>query len=803
MIRVGSSDSASSRPPRGHESAPSAVSGRGYLTIALVACTVLMYQVAITRVLSVVLWYHFAFLSISLAMLGVGVPGVWYSLRRPGERSLGRVLVAAAVAVPASIVAIIKLGGMLPRGFGTVDGLASLFPAGVLLIVIVVLVPLVCMGAAVCLLLIAASGRDIGRMYGADLLGATAGALLVVPLLHLVPTPLLIAASGLLPLLGAVLVRGVRPAAVGAVLVLVVGSIAWGTPYRLSYSKVYWEESDAILVERWTPTARLTVFPAPFFADRPEMGFGWGMGSKYVPRPIRQLWLEQDGAAGTPISELRSSPAELEHLDFDVTSVGYQLRPPQRACVIGAGGGRDVLTALRAGAREVDAVELNPAIIDIVSNTFGEFSGDVYHLPGVEAYAEEGRSFLTRSEGGYDALQISLIDSWSATTAGAFALSENYLYTREAFRLYWERLSDDGLLSVSRWFRGERQLEGARLVLLAQATLADLGVADPGRHIAIVEADALMTLLVSRRPFDDAELARLDEIAHERGFVRHWPLHPGTPPMSLLVGVLQAGSDVIEKHGLDISPPEDDRPFFFQTVPLLGDVDPMVVQLSSPNEHSVLILRWLLGLLSVLTVLLFFLPFVLSRRLDRRAEFWRGSGYFLAIGLAFMLVEAGWIQRFILYLGHPSYATTVVIATILLGAGAGSIVAARTSIAAIQRYAPVLPVVLAGVNLALGPLFHATLGASFVLRILISIVLLVPTGFLMGFAFPSGMIRFGDGNKAWFWALNGAASVVATVFSLALAMGVGFPNVIFLGVGVYLVAALLLRGQGGQASSPV
>ena len=181
-----------------------------------------------------------------------------------------------------------------------------------------------------------------------------------------------------------------------------------------------------------------------------------------------------------------------------MTSVVYQLDAADRVCVIGAGGGRDVLTALASGARSVDAVELNPGIIDLVSRRFGEFSGDPYHLPGVHAVASEGRSFLTRSRGGYDVIQISLIDSWAATSAGAYTLSENYLYTQEAYRLYWNRLSEHGVISTTRWLT---QLEGVRLAHMLRGALGDEGVDAPQQHVAMVSAGRAVTVLASRVPF--------------------------------------------------------------------------------------------------------------------------------------------------------------------------------------------------------------------------------------------------------------------------------------------------------------
>ncbi len=772
--------------------------------MALVAGTVLLYEVAITRVLSVILWYHFAFLSIALAMLGLGLPGVWFALRPPRAGTLRTALLTAGVAVPASIIALFKLGYFTPAIGGLFPSLGNLLQTTLLLALACVFVPFLALGAAVCILLLQAPGRAIGRMYGADLLGATLAAFAVVPLMRYIPTPLLIAGAGVLPLCAAALVCRPRPRSALVIVAAVAACMAWGEPFQLRYGKQYREPKD-LLYERWTPTARLTVFPNIFFLDDKETGFVWGMGTNFdfAGAKIEQLWLEQDGSAGTPITKHATDPDALEYLFYDVTSVGYQAGAPARACIIGAGGGRDILTALRAGVTAVDAVELNPHIIDAVSGPFGEFSGDIYHRPGVTGIAREGRSFLTYAAGDYDVIQISLIDSWAATAAGAYALSENYLYTVEAMRLYWSRLSADGLVSITRWTRGPRQLESTRIALMAAHALDLEGLAAPLDHVAVVQASAMGTVLVARHSWTGERLARLRAVCAERGFTLHWPAGDADDLAApLVVRTLRGGTAALHASGFEIAPPTDDKPFFFQNVPIFGRTQWLESDALSTNDHAAVLLRLLLSIMTVVTVALFFSPFLLARRLERHPGFWRGSGYFACIGLAFMLAEAPWVQRFILYLGHPSYATTVVIATLLLGAGLGSITAARVPVAVVKRFGFLLPLAVAGLTLAFAPLFTATLGLPFPARVALTALALGPVGFLMGFAFPVGMVQFGDGNKAWYWALNGAASVLATVFSLALAMTVGFTRVSLLGAALYVAAWLLLPTRAYEAAAP-
>jgi hypothetical protein len=761
------------------------------LAIALVSSAILLLEITFTRILSVVLWYHFAFLSVSLAMLGLGLPGVWFALKPPGERALTVSLLAGAAAIPLGLLAILHLGPLLPWVPGTVTRPADLAGTRVILAVVCVLLPMLALGSAVVLLLLRARGHAFARTYAADLAGASVGAAVAIPLMHLLPTPALVALAGFLPLFALAVLRGPRSKAVWGLGAALCALLVWNQPLHLRYNKTYHE--DGLLLEKWTPTARISVFSNVFWRRKPQTAFGWGMGTQFQPYPIQQLWMEQDGSAGTPVTKIDRPLTAFPHLMYDVTSVGYQWRPPETVCVIGAGGGRDVLTALASGARSVDAVELNGAIVGLLRGRFRVYCGNLYERPDVHVHVGEGRAYLTRARQRWDLIQLSLIDSFSATATGAFALSENNLYTVEAMRLYLRRLTPKGVLSVSRWSRLATGLEAPRLVLLVERALLQEGVADPLQHLAVVEGGALATVLVSPSPITPGDLATLDTLCVDKGFVRHWPRTASTPENSLIAQVLESGPDRYAKMGFDLSPPTDDRPFFFQLVHVLGRVDPGLARSLSVNDGAVVLLRWLMMLVGGLAVLLFFLPFAWAGRLPKDPGFWRGSGYFAAIGLAFILVETAFIQRFILYLGHPSHATTVVLTAMLLGAGGGSFSALRVRPGWVDRWGFLLPVWVGFLGWFLPGFFAASIGWSFAARVAATLVLLLPVAFLMGFAFPVGMACFGDASKAWFWALNGVNGVLAGVLSLALAMQIGFDGVLFAGMGGYLLAWVLWR----------
>jgi hypothetical protein len=247
--------------------------------------------------------------------------------------------------------------------------------------------------------------------------------------------------------------------------------------------------------------------------------------------------------------------------------------------------------------------------------------------------------------------------------------------------------------------------------------------------------------------------------------------------------------------GLDLSAPTDDRPFFFHTLPVFKPVDTELANHYGINGSAVHVLQVLMLALTALTLLLFFLPFTLTRWLRRPEGFWRGSSFFGCIGVGFMLIEVPWVQRFILFLEHPSHATTIVLACLLLGAGIGSLWSSRLEVRALQRYGVALPIAVAALNVVLPSLFEAALAWPFFVRVVVASLVLTPMGVPMGLFFPLGMRRFAEENKAWFWAVNGAFGVLASVLSLALAMQLGFGNVTWIGVATYLAAWLLLQGE--------
>jgi hypothetical protein len=440
-------------------------------------------------------------------------------------------------------------------------------------------------------------------------------------------------------------------------------------------------------------------------------------------------------------------------------------------------------------------VELNSHTVKIVSEIYGEFSGDIYHRPGVHAFASEGRSHLTHSSKRYDLIQISLTDSWAASAAGAFTLGENSLYTVEAFRLYLDRLSESGMISTSRWLS-----ELPRLLTLARAALLTEGVAEPERHMALFSAEGLGTLLLSKTPFSADDFARQEEVLLQRGFERLYPLR-GTP--TLASKIIEGHTADLRAAGLNMAPPTDDSPYFFQVVSPFTNPEKVKEKLpgligSELNFGSVLVLRQTLFAVLALALLFFVLPFGFARARPSSAplgNLLRGCSYFAAIGTGFMLLENMLVQHSVLYLGHPSYAVSVVIAALLLGMGVGAGGSARIGVDGLIRGGWLAPVSVLALVYVLPQVFASTLGSPLAIRVGISCLFLVPLGAILGLFFPLGMLRFGDAGKPWFWAINGVFGVVAGVLSLVISMQWGFSVVGQISVAAYLLAWVLLLSR--------
>ncbi|HUT73923.1 MAG TPA: hypothetical protein VM221_03695, partial [Armatimonadota bacterium] len=568
-------------------------------------------------------------------------------------------------------------------------------------------------------------------------------------------------------------------------------------------------EEVSLVYERWNPISRLAVLleQRGSWGGRP---FGWGLSPAYDgPAPDRGMYINIDANAATPLVRFDGDPSRLDYLRYDVTAVAYYLKQRGRVFVIGPGGGRDVLTALNFGQVKVDAVEINPTIVDIVERVFADFTGRPYQYPGVSLTVGDARSYIARSSQRYDIIQSSLTDTWAATAGGGFVLTENLLYTREAFRDYYQHLTPDGILSISHWYRYPMPDEILRLATLARVALEAEGVKRPADHVAVVLMPRVMfgpmgvaTFMMKRSPFAPQELSTLRAVSARMGFELVYA--PGGGKEELFERLL-ATPDLqgfLASLPADMSPVTDDRPFFFLLTSRKDlSYTSLLQHLSQWNTNPISLLVSLLVLLGAAVVLFILGPLYTLRRPALRAH--RREAifllYFLCLGLAYIMIELALMQRFVLFLGHPTYSLSVMLSTLLIASGLGSLLTNRVAEPrTASRLVLLLGLLCVSVlvyRLVLPSVLAHFLAASKGARVCLSVVFLAPLGLLMGMPFPLGIRVVRDRAQAmipWFWGVNGAASVLGSVLAVTLAVFFGFSVALMVGLGAYAAALVVL-----------
>jgi hypothetical protein len=802
-----------------------------YIGIFCVALATLMYEILLTRIFSVTMLYHFAFVALSVAMFGLTAGALIVYLAPqlfPREKYFDRL---AAVAVAFPIVMVLSFLTELSLPFRFHPSVVGVYAIGFLYVVVAV--PFVISGIAICLVLTGFPTR-VSALYAADLAGAAVGCLLLIVVLGWTdgPTAVLWVASvasvgGLAFALDASSrrLRGLAGAALAILLFCAIGHTALLKAerpiFRILYSKGVVEPPP--LYERWNSHSRVRVLGDP---SRETPAQGWGFSPTLPPTRLRQLHLDIDAWAGTAMTGFNGDLRRLEHLKYDVTNIAYYLRSGHDALVIGAGGGRDVLSALAFGARTVTAVDINKDIIATVNGRFGDFTGHLDRDPRIHFVNDEARSFVARSPNRFGSIQISLIDTWAATAAGAFVLGENSLYTLDAWTTFLGHLTDDGVLTVSRWYFLGRPVELYRTTTIAVEALRRLGVADPRRHIAIVRTmqpsaaagvdspDGVGTILVCRRPFTDAELDTLERETARLKFDIPFSPREATDQTYTRLSQVDGRAEFLATYPVNISAPTDDSPFFFNMLRLRDISRTELLDYGNSLSHNmvaVATLGVLLLTVTVLTGVCILWPLWMTR--DRVSLTGAGPllAFFVSIGLGFMLIETSQMQRLIIVLGHPTYGLSVVLFALLISSGLGSYLTRGVTSASAHRAGRLrlsaLIVVLTVFGVMTPIVARWSEPMTTPVRIAAAVLLLFPAGLFMGMAFPLGMTLAFTRARAltpWLWGLNGAASVLASVLAVCIALTWSISTAFWTGVACYVVAlASFVRAARGVPNVPV
>ncbi|HOU15798.1 MAG TPA: hypothetical protein PKZ84_22060 [Anaerolineae bacterium] len=789
---------------------PSAPGSLGSL-FCLSAAT-LMYEINLTRLFSVAQFYHFAFMIISLALLGFGASGTWLALSpRMGRQQPQRALAGLALAYGiASVAAYLLINGLPFDSFSIAWDRRQ---AVILVIQYVALsIPFFCSGAALSLLFVA-HPRAVGRLYATNLAGSALGCVLALVAPGWVGGEGVVWLSGIgggIAALGFSLPKRDNVARVGnsrygwAAGLLIVGCAAILivrpaalelrlSPYKnLSYALQF--PGAQVISQRWNGFSRVDVVASDGVRSLP------GLSYRYMDALPPQHGLLVDGDDLNPILALpaATTPADLAFTGYLPTALAYQLRPEAHALVVEPRGGLEIWVALAQGARHVTAVEANPLIVAAAE--------DIYHAPRVTPILEDARSFIRRTADRYNVIALALTTPYRPIRSGAYSLAEDYRLTVEAFRDDLRALAPDGLLVVTRWLQMPPS-ESLRAFALAVTAVEQTG-GDPAQQIVAFRGYAAMTLLVKTTPFTADELARIRRFAADNAFdmvyapdirpdeVNRYNVLAEPIYYQTFTALLNAGDRAAwyAAYPFDVTPPTDVHPFFghfFKGAQARQVMAELGKSWQPFGGAGYFVLAALLILAVGAAALLIVLPVAVTRRSAGDAQ---TLAYFGLLGLGFMGVEIPLMQRFILFLGHPAYAMTTVLFAILFFSGIGSLLAGHIP----ARLALGLLVGLIGVYaVGLPALFAWTLALPLGGRMIVTVLALAPGGLLMGMPFPQGLRRLAATPQRipWAWGVNGALSVVASVLAALLALSFGF-DVVLIGGALCYAGAWLAAGQG-------
>ncbi len=811
---------------------PRLLSTMRLVAIALISAAILAYEVLLARLFSIIQWYHFAYMVISIALLGYGASGTLIALLR--ERLMPRAQAAFALFAALfglSAIVCFALAQRLP--FNPLEIVWD--PTQLLLLLALyglLTVPFFC-GAACIGLAFACFDLPVGRIYRADLLGAGAGALGIVALLFAIMPDAALRAIGALALAAAALASLAegRPGRLRA-LALAIAALAlpalpqaWTalqlSPYK-GLRQALQVPGAVIETERSSPLGLLSAVRSPAIPFRHVPG----LSLNNLIEPPAQIGVFTDGDGLSPITAFDGDLAPLAYLDLTTSALPYRLLERPEVLILGAGGGADVLSAVWHSAARIDAVELNPQFADLVRDTYGAFAGRLYARPEVHVHIAEARGFVAGSERDYDLIALPLLDSF-ASGAGAASLQASFIYTVEAIGIYLDHLKPDGNLAITRWLKLPPR-DSLKLLLTAIEALEARGVSEPARQLALIRGWDSTVLLVKNGTFSAHDIEQIRAFTQERSFD---PVHyPRIAEREVnQFNVLQQpyfyeGAKAllgpererfVADYKFDLRPATDDRPYFFDffTWRALPEIASLAAQ-SGPAllDWGYLILFATLVQAVLVSALLVLVPLWLwsPTRLSV-TERWRVGLYFVLIGFAFLFVEIASIQRFTLFLSHPLYAIAVVLAGFLVFAGLGSGLAARLEHRLKTRGGPSALVLAIGAIAILSiayvfglpALFEQLMALPDAARIVLSLVLIAPLALFMGMPFPLVLARLkaqAPDFVPWAWGINGCASVASAILATLLTMALGARAVVLIAALLYLLAAAILSRAPAAAA---
>lgn len=795
------------------------------LALAVISAAILAYEVLLVRLFAIVQWHHFSFMAISIALLGFGISGTLIVLfRERAERMpLGLFTAAAVIFAVTAPVAFLITQRVPFNALEIVWAPSRTLYLG--LIFVLLTVPFTA-GATCIGLAFREPGAMPGRVYLWNLLGSGAGALGVLgALLTMAPITCLamIGTLGFAAALIAAAAQSSRRFGRLALLAALAIGAWWAAPadwtaLRISEFKGLSQAlavHDARLVgTRSGPLAALSVVESPTVPFR----YAPGLSLMAPALPPPQLGVFADGVFATAIDLWDGKVNSLAYLDHSPDALPYHLTRQQDVLVLEAGGGRLVLQAIANAARRIDVVESNPDMLHLLADDFAAKVAQVYARPEVQTVNADARHFLTATDRRWDLIQLPPLGGGG--TQPARGLNEDYLLTAEGLARAHAMLRREGWLSAS----VELELPpraALRLVSTLRAALELEGIVKPADHILAIRSMTTMSVLAKRGAISGSDIVRVKAFAKARGFDLVYYPRMGRTEANRQIQLAEPvfhdsvrsllsseNSNFVARYKFDIAAATDDRPYFndvfkWAALPDLLALGPTggaaLIELGELIVTATLLQAIVLGAVLVLLPL----RWRLSGRLGAGVT-WRFGLYFTALGLAFLFIEIAWIQRFVLFLGHPLYSVSVVLTGFLVFAAVGAGVSARLERRLARTSITSLDVAIGGIILVtatylagLPSILSMLAGLPVVLRVLAALALIAPLAVFMGMPFPIGLSRIASIDAEfvpWAWGLNGCASVVSASAATLISMNFGITATILTGILLYGVALLLLRG---------
>ncbi|MDH5217973.1 MAG: SAM-dependent methyltransferase [Gammaproteobacteria bacterium] len=799
------------------------------LSIALLSSLGLAYEVLLMRLFSIVQWHHFAYMIVSIALLGYGASGTFLTIIQNWSKDHFHALFIGNIFLfGISSWCCFTLGQLIP--FNALE----LFWDNsqwiwLLFLYLLFIIPFFCIANCVALSF-SFSKQRINLTYAADLVGASTGAIGIVFLLNWIfPEQALnaIVSLAMLAALLAVLELGMNKRWIG--LLIIVAILPWSLPDKLTelHASEYKPLNQTlniigtnVLQKHSSPLGLLTVVESTQIPFRHAPG----LSMTATQLPPEQIAVFTDGNGMTVINRYNGDIANLDFLDQTSSALPYHLLQKPDVLILGVGGGSDILQAISQNAGNIDAVELNRQMVGLLQNDYAQYSGNIVDYANVNIHIAEARGFITTRDKKYDLIQVSLMDSFGSASAGLTSLSEDYLYTTDALKIYLEHLNPDGILAFTRWIRMPPR-DTLKLVATAKTALQQLGIRQPDKHLALIRSWSTATLLVKIDQFTREKIDKIRQFSSERSFdIAYYPgisakevnqfniltepfFYSGTKAI-----LSEQYESYLQQYKYDLNPSSDNRPFFFHFLKLstLQEILRLPANQGLPLiEWGTVILLITLTQASLASILLIILPLWWYQH--RKPENGRSGtrtfvfSYFFLIGLAFMFIEMAFVQKFILFLSHPLYAFAIVICAFLLFAGIGSTVSKKLPKTHAIKFTISGILICTGLYmLLLQSVFDVLISAPDAIKIITTFILIAPLAFFMGMPFPLALAHISEHAPhyiPWAWGVNGCASVISAILATLLAIQYGFTVVILLAVALYISAFFLFFQQGKLTSS--